>query len=883
MTLLACITMLSGVVTMCSAADYYVATDGNDASAGTLDAPFATIERAQEAVRETERRPLTVEVRAGVYRIREALVFGPEDSGIEGAPVTWAAYPGEQPVISGGMTVGGWKQGPGKLWQTKITAVQQGAHYFRQLFVNGERRTRARHPNEGYLRTAGPMPGVDPREGRKDRDAKFREGFQYREGDLQQWDNFEDVTVYLYHSWTRSVHHFRELDEENRIAHIQPHTGWPVGYWERTQRYRLDNFFEALDQPGEWYLDRTTGVLRYWPLPGEDMTKVEVIAPVVTGDLLTLRGEEGNPVEHVAFEGLSFQHADWEGMKDGQSVNWARGAITTEWARDIRMEDCEVAHVGSYGIWLGEGSQRCTVQRCEIHDLGAGGVKIGETGPPDVPERREGYHVVDNCFLHDGGHVYRAGCGVLVLRTSFNHVTNNDICDFYYTGVSVGWSWGYAETSAHDNAIEYNHIHDIGKADLSDMGGIYCLGDSPGTTLRHNHIHDVYAYAYGGWGLYTDEGSTGILLESNIVHDTKSGGFHQHYGKDNTIRNNIFAWSMDGQINRSRQEEHQSFDFRGNIVLTDNGEPLSRNWGNGNYTIGENMYWDTSDREPYFAGMPFADWQGLGRDEGSVIEDPLFVDAEGRDFTLKPDSPALAMGFEPIDAGEIGLYGDAEWVALPTKIVREAFDIPPVTLPLRPGPIVDGFEETKVGERPELTVVSGEEQGASIRVTDELASEGARCLKFTDMPGLARTWQPHMYYRPNFLRGVTRVSFDVRLGEGAILWHEWRNSGGKYDVGPSLKLIAGGELQANGKTVGTVPMDEWLHVEIVCGLGAQSTHTYDLTVTAPGQAPVELTGLAWGSDEFLTLNWLGFISIADADVVWYLDNVSVTNEQYPAQ
>ncbi len=157
------------------------------------------------------------------------------------------------------------------------------------------------------------------------------------------------------------------------------------GYWEREQRYRLDNFFEALDQPGEWYLDRKTGVLSYWPLPGEDMTKAEVIAPVVVGDLMTLRGEEGNPVEHLVFEGLSFQHADWEGMADGQSVSWARGAITTEWARDININDCEVAHVGSYGVWLGTGSQRCMLQRCEIHDLGAGGVKIGETGPPDEP------------------------------------------------------------------------------------------------------------------------------------------------------------------------------------------------------------------------------------------------------------------------------------------------------------------------------------------------------------------------------------------------------------------------------------------------------------------------------------------------------------------
>ncbi|HUS80278.1 MAG TPA: right-handed parallel beta-helix repeat-containing protein, partial [Armatimonadota bacterium] len=788
------------------AADFHVATNGNDGWSGTraepdaagADGPFATIARAQQAVRETGRRPLTVLVRGGVYRLREALVFTADDSGTPDAPVTYAAWPGETPVISGGVPVTGWEQGPGELWQAKITAVAQGTRYFRQLFVNGQRRTRARHPNDGYLRTAGPMPSVEnPHDGRGDKDPKYREGFQYNPGDIERWDNFEDVTVYLYHSWTCSLHHIRELDEQGHIAYLQPQSGWPVGWWERQQRYQLDNFFEALDEPGEWYLDRKTGVLYYWPMPGEDMTEAEVIAPDVTGDLVTFRGdaEQGRYAEHITLRGLSFQHADWETdpelKTDAQSAAWARGAITTEWARSVSIEECEVAHVGLYGIWLGPRSVECAVRRCHIHDLGAGGVKLGETGRPPNADWPDGGHVVDNCFIHDGGHVFRAGCGVLLLRSSNNQVTHNDICDFYYTGVSAGWSWGYAETTANHNAIEYNHIHDIGKAVLSDMGGIYTLGISPGTTLRHNHIHHVYSYSYGGWGLYTDEGSSDILLENNVVHDTKTGGFHQHYGKGNIVRNNIFAYSMTSQIIRSREEEH-SFDFTGNIVTNDNGYLLDGQWANGDYTIDGNLYWDTSGLWPWFDGLSLEEWQALGRDAGSVLRDPRFMDPEARDFRLREDSPALAMGFAPIELSEVGLYGDARWVSLPGTVHREPVQVPPVTLPLRPGPLVDGFEETPVGEHPERATVSGEEQGASIRVSDELAREGRHSLKITDVPSLSRVWQPHMFYRPGFRKGLARVSFDARLAEGAILWHEWRDNASPYQVGPTIKLIAGG-------------------------------------------------------------------------------------------
>jgi parallel beta-helix repeat protein len=244
--------------------------------------------------------------------------------------------------------------------------------------------------------------------------------------------------------------------------------------------------------------------------------------------------------------------------------------------------------------------------------------------------------------------------GVWVGQSSGNAIVHNDIHHLYYTGVSVGWSWGYAPTSAHDNLVEYNHIHTIGQGLLSDMGGIYTLGVSPGTKLRFNHIHDVESYGYGGWGIYTDEGSTTILIENNVVYRTKTGGFHQHYGRENIVRNNVFAFSRDGQLQRTREEDHLSFTFERNIVYWDQGTLLSSNWKKDRFKMDHNLYWRVGGKPFDFAGASLEDWRKRGHDVHSIVGDPLFVDPAKGDFTLKPDSPALKLDFKPIDLSKVG-------------------------------------------------------------------------------------------------------------------------------------------------------------------------------------------------------------------------------------
>jgi hypothetical protein len=430
----------------------------------------------------------------------------------------------------------------------------------------------------------------------------------------------------------------------------------------------IENCLEALDMPGEWYLDRQAGRLHYMPLPGEDPNQCDVVAPVLR-ELVIFRGNPAKElyVQHVHLQGLSFQHCEWHvpnrGAADGQAAIWLTGAVFGRGMLNCSLQGCEIAHVGPYAMWLERGCRDNLVQQCEMHDLGAGGVKIGETCTVTEAKLATAHNTVDNCFIHDGGHVFPAGVGVAVLRSCSNNVTHNEISHLFYTGVSVGWSWGYAPSSANQNIIEYNHIHHIGQGVLSDMGGIYTLGISPGTRLRYNLIHDIESYSYGSWGLYPDEGSTHILLENNICYRCKTGGFHQHYGRENLIQNNIFADAKMMQASRTREEAHGSFTFERNIVYCTNPVVLGGSWTNNNYRMERNVYWNASGPELQFSGINFERWQAEGRDLQSIIADPLFEDAAHDDFRLKKGSPALRLGFHPIKTDKIGLYGDDEWMA----------------------------------------------------------------------------------------------------------------------------------------------------------------------------------------------------------------------------
>ena len=178
-----------------------------------------------------------------------------------------------------------------------------------------------------------------------------------------------------------------------------------------------------------------------------------------------------------------------------------------------------------------------------LFETGAGAVRIGygHGGVTAVNQISANISVHDN-YLMDGGYFYEAGCGVLAQSIANVSIAHNEIAHFKYTGVSVGWTWGFTPTSVANVYVGYNLIYDIGQWTLSDMGCVYTLGKQENTMVINNVCHDVYAYNYGGWGLYTDEGSSTLRFRDNVVYRTKDAGQHQHYGLDNVFTNNIYAW-----------------------------------------------------------------------------------------------------------------------------------------------------------------------------------------------------------------------------------------------------------------------------------------------------------------------------------------------------
>lgn len=577
----------------------------------------------------------------GRYPLSETLSLGQAHSGTAEAPVVWKFSGAAK--ISGGREIRGFNAGADGLWRVKVPADFR----FEQLWVNDKRATRARFPNTGTF------PLLAASEQKIEGDTA-RQTAKLAPESLALFSGKEKssgLQVLVYHKWDNTRRLVETLDPATGVVTTVGQAMKSWNRWDNSSGLIFENSLALLDAPGEWFLGN--GELTYKPRDGEKPDSVVAIAPV-TDCLLKING-----ASHMRFEGLTFSDTGWlapEGGFDPEQAAASIGAaIELSDAQKIIFHNCTIARTANYGLWCRKGSKDCAVEKCTLEDLGAGGLRVGEKDMPQPGAECGGHHFTDN-IIRDGGHVFPCAVGVWIGQSADNELSHNEIANFLYTGVSVGWRWGYAESAAKRNHIVFNHIHHIGNGELSDMGGVYTLGPSEGTVVSNNHIHHIISKTYGGWGLYPDEGSTGILMENNLVHDTKSGGFHQHYGKENIIRNNIFAFATDQQIQYTRPEEHLSFTFEHNIIVWEKGELISGSgWEKGKVAMDHNLYWKSDGSQPHFQARTLAQWQtDKGRDLHSLVADPGFVDPKKGNWTAKNKDALKKIGFIPFDPASAG-------------------------------------------------------------------------------------------------------------------------------------------------------------------------------------------------------------------------------------
>ncbi len=479
--------------------------------------------------------------------------------------------------------------------------------------------------------------------------------------------------------------------------------------------------------------------------------------------------------------------------------------------------------------------------------------------------------LVRNCLIAHFGRLHPAAVGVWIGHSPNNTIDHNTIIDGYYTGISPGWSWGYGKSGAYHNTLTNNHIAQIGQGVLSDMGGIYTLGVSPETVLRGNVIHDVNSFDYGGWGIYFDEGTTGVIAENNLVYRTKSAGFHQHYGRDNLVKNNIFIDGHEAQLMRSREEDHLSFKIQNNVIVFYDRPLLGSNW-NGtrdNFQLDSNLYWNTGAEPLSFAGKTLAQWQESGQDKTSVVADPLFVDAAHDNFNLRPNSPALKIGFVPFNWSNAGAHDANGKLLTLNSVPQTARAFPP---PPPPQPYAEDFESGEIGAKSSF-VTNEENETATARLSTEQFSPfetSRQSLKFTDEAGQKFTYSPHVYAAPK-LSGALVGRFDIRPDQNAQISHEWRDNKNPYHTGPALYIQNDGALQVGGKTLMTLKAKTWYRCEIRYTTG---TDKWSLQVLAPDGTRQNFDNLTCDAN-LKSLDWWGFVSNGTVASTWFLDNARV--------
>jgi predicted ester cyclase len=691
-----------------AAKEFYVSTVGDDTQSGDKLSPFATIERAILAVRDIKGKtegPINVYVRGGTYYLDNSLVFNPEDSGTEEGIITYQAYPGETPTISGGQVMKGrWEAYRDGIMMCSLDNYSHEGSAFTQLFVNGKRQTRARFPSTGYLHpdsTALEWP------------------HQYMNYDpktfsSQPWAKPHEAVMHIFPTaeWGNLQWAIKDIDEQTNTIHLgrggfqinELMQGENASGISAASRYYIENVFEELDSPSEWYLNHEEGKLYWIPQAGVDVQSALVEAPRLK-QVIVFKGTQDRPVHHITISGFRIAHTTstflelYEAPSLGDWALHRGGAVYMEGAEDCVLEHCFMDAVGGNAVFLNEYNRRNRIYGNRITGAGDSGVclvgsKLHTLGsqyayPFD--------NVVSNNLIHNIGVFGKQTAGVFISVSKNNSISHNHIHHVPRAAICINdGTWG-------GHIIEFNDIHDT-VLETGDHGPFnswgrdrfWCLNQSHGPAshgagevkldaqkpviIRNNRFVDDK-----GWGIDLDDGSSNYhvynnlcigvsiklregdyrLVENNIfVNAANPPGIHIGYehNSDRFVRNIIV---MNSAMDRPEVDIDFKNEQSAGAIYKFIGPPVDGKWLQElDYNV---FYNDIGEFKAIIHYRPLRtkteqfnleQWKQLGWDTHSVYANPLFRAAEQGDYTVLPESPALKLGFKNFPMDRFGLLLD---------------------------------------------------------------------------------------------------------------------------------------------------------------------------------------------------------------------------------
>lgn len=674
-----------------NAADFYVATNGNDAWSGKrpasnrskTDGPFATLERARDEIRKLTvagalpKGGVTVELRAGTYERQQVFELAAEDSGTAAAPIVYRARPGEQVRLVGGKVVTGWRPVTdpavlsrldvsvrGKVLQADLRALGisnlgQATTDRLELFFQDKPMTPARWPNEGFVRVVDVL-GKTPLDVRGTKGTV--EGVFAYDGDRpQRWVGAKDAWVhgYWFWDWADQRQKLASIDTEKRSISVLPpyhHYGYRKGQW-----FYAFNILAELDAPGEWYLDRDTGILYFLPpAPIEKGKAVVSIIPM----LATMKD-----VSYVTLRGFTMEAA--------------RGtAILMKGGTHNQILGCIIRNVGNLAVQIDGGASHAVIG-CDIRATGAGGIVLNGG---DRETLTPAGHLAENNHIHDYGRWTRMYSPAIALNGVGNRAAHNLIHDAPHQAIAF---------TGNDHLMEFNEIHNV-CTESNDAGAIYSGRDWTwrGTIIRYNYLHHIAGFEGRGCiGVYLDDMLSGTAIYGNVFHEVTRAAFVGG-GRDTVIENNIF---VDGKY--AVHVDARALGWAGGHAqkwiaeAKEKGTLSGIRYDRPPYSERYPKLVDILENDPaapqgnfiarnICAGGGWDEIEGKARplitfENNLLNEDPRFVNAAKSNFQLRNDSPAYKLGFKRIPIERIGLYKDDRRTSYPVAHPVRATSSPP--------------------------------------------------------------------------------------------------------------------------------------------------------------------------------------------------------------